>query len=277
MSQTAPPSPSAIDRQVSGALSSGDSLYRLDEKRLHALAPDLILTQDLCEVCSIDLRSVERVAASIAPRPEIVSLNPESFENVLDDLMIIGRAAELEHEAQSALVALRERFFRAADFVNPYAEKPRVLFLEWCDPPYVGGHWTPQLIERAGATHPLNPTRPMENAGAGAGGQMAHRLAGKSIRVDPSSITDVDPDEVIVCPCGVRLEDVPAHLASIEDEPWWRGLRAVKEGRVALVDGNQMFNRPGPRLVDAYQWLVGWLNDRPEAIPQNFPWARLSG
>ncbi len=281
--------PAEIDRQVSQALApkgqsqgSGDgsseaqsfdrSLYRLDVERLRDLAPDVILTQDLCDVCSIDLRTVHRVAAGMTPRPEVVSLNPQTFEGVLDDLMTIGRAVEREQQAGEALVGLRERFFRAADHVNAFTAPSPVLFLEWTDPPFVGGHWTPQLIERAGGRHDLNPTRAMENAGAGAGGQMAHRTAGKSMRVTPEAIAASAPEHVIVCPCGIALADMDRHLAPIAEQEWWRGLPAVKNGRVALVDGSQMFNRPGPRLVDAYEWLVGWLNDRPELIPAGFPW-----
>ena len=218
--------------------------------------------------------TVRRVAHQINPSPEVVSLNPESFEGVLDDVMTIGRAVGLESRAQEALVRLRERFFSAADYATVLADQPKVVFLEWVDPPFIGGHWTPQLIERAGARHPLNETVAMENAGAGSGAQMAHRLAGKSIRVPPESIAAIEPDALIVCPCGIRLDDIPSHLTHIEGEAWWRGLPAVRNGRVALVDGNEMFNRPGPRLVDAYEWLVGWLNDRPHLIPEGFPWAR---
>jgi len=268
--------PAAIDRQVSSALAQGRSLYRLDTGGLRRLRPDAIFTQDLCEVCSIDLETVRAVARDMQPSPLVVSLNPSSFEDVLDGLVRIGDAVGLGNGSREAVVALRERFFRAADFVNSFAEGPRVVFLEWTDPPFVGGHWTPQLIERAGASHPLNPTRPLPGAGAGAGAQMAHRVAGKSVRVTPEAIADAKPNAVIVCPCGVGLDAMGPHLAALEREAWWRDLPAVRRRRVALVDGSQMFNRPGPRLVDAYEWLVGWLNDRPEVIPPGFPWRALS-
>lgn len=284
--------PAEIDRQVSQALaaeagrsdpggdlaggeSSQRSLYRLDVERLRALAPDVILTQDLCDVCSIDLGTVRRAAAGLSPPARVVSLNPQTFEGVFDDLMTIGRAVGLEREAAETLVRLRERFFRASDYVNAFTAPAPVVFLEWTDPPYIGGHWTPQLIERAGGRHDLNQTRAMEGAGAGAGGQMAHRIAGKSLRVTPQAIAHARPEHVIVCPCGVPLKDIDRHLAPILTQSWWNELPAVQNGRVALVDGSQMFNRPGPRLVDAYEWLVGWLNDRPELIPEDFPWRAL--
>ena len=264
--------PVQIDREVSSALAAGESLYRLDTPRLHDLRTDLILTQDLCDVCSIDLAAVRAAAARMNPAPRVLSLNPHSFEDVLDDVMRIGEAVGLAGAARDALVGLRERFFRAADHVNAFAQRPTLLFLEWCDPPFVGGHWIPQLVERAGALHPLNPTVAMDGAGAGAGGQMAHRLAGKSLRVPPEMIERLRPDLVVVCPCGVGLGEVRRHLASVERADWWRSTPAVREGRVALVDGNHMFSRPGPRLVDAYEWLVAWINDVPGLIPEGFPW-----
>lgn len=270
--KTHPSDPAAIDREVSAALAAGRSLYSLDADRLRTLGPEVILTQDLCAVCSIDLHTVRQVASSIAPTPRVVSLNPQTFEDVLDDLLTVGEAVGLGAEARHAVVRLRERFFRAADHVNAFAHHPDLVFLEWADPLFVGGHWTPQLVERAGFAHPLNPTRPMPGAGAGAGGQMAHRTAGPSRRIEPDELIRAAPQAIIVCPCGIKLQDVRAHMHTLERQPWWPELPAVRAGRVALVDGNEMFNRPGPRLVDAYEWLVGWLNDRPELIPPGFPW-----
>lgn len=270
-----------VDRAVSDSLERGQSLYHLDADRLRDLAPDVILTQDLCEVCSIDLATVRRVAADMNPAPRVLSLNPQSFEDVLDDLARIGVAVGLEREAREALVALRNRFFSAADFVNPYEEARPVVFLEWIDPLFAGGHWTPQLIERAGGAHPLNPTAPMENAGMGAGGQWAHRLAGKSRRVEPADVVASAPEFLIVCPCGLDLDTTERELRAIAGADWFRALPAVRAGRVALVDGNQMFNRPGPRLVEAYEWLVWWLGgkrcDTLGARTEDFPWRAWSG
>lgn len=262
-----------VDRAVSKALASGESLYRLDADRLRRLRPDLIITQDLCEVCSIDLNAVRLAAESITPRPAVLSLNPNSFEDVLDDILRVGEAIGLADRARHEVVALRERFFHAADFVNPFADPPRVLFLEWTDPPFVAGHWTAQLVERAGGAHPLNPTAPLPRSGDGAGAQGAHRAAGRSFRADPARIVESAPDAVIICPCGLPLEAARAEFESLARQDWFRALPAWRAGRVALVDGNHMFNRPGPRLVDAYRWFVGWLNGRPELTPRDFPWS----
>lgn len=261
-----------VDRAVSRSLAEGTSLYRLDVDRLRALRPDLIITQDLCAVCSIDLDAVRRVAESLTPRPQILSLNPTTFEQVLDDALAIGRAVGLEREAFAAVVGLRERFFRAADHVNAMVDPVPCVFLEWTDPPFIAGHWTVQLLERAGAAHPLNPTSAMPGAGAGAGGQMAHRSAGHSRRVSEDELASVRAGAVIVCPCGLGLGQVRLEFEALRRRDWLRESPAWSRGKIALVDGNQMFNRPGPRLVDAYEWLVGWLNDRADLMPPDFPW-----
>ncbi len=262
----------AIDAIVTGSAHAGQSLYRLNAASLASLHPDLILTQDLCSVCSIDLESVRAVARTLDPRPRVLSLNPHTFEDVLDDLVRIGRAIGKEEEAERALPLLRNRFFSASDHVNAYTQPVRTLFMEWTDPVFVGGHWVPQLIERAGGRPVLNETVSMEGAGAGAGGQMAHRTAGPSRRVEIEEVVASAPEAVVVCPCGVDLDTAWGEVGGLMEHAWFRALPAVGSGRVAVVDGNQMFARPGPRLVEAYEWLVGWLNGVPGLIPEGFPW-----
>ncbi len=271
--RTAYTSPSDVDRQVSRSVSLGQSLYHLDSDRLRTLAPDLVITQALCEVCSIDLDTVRSAVRELDPEPVLLTLHPESMEDLYDDIMRIGAALGCESRAQHEVVRLRERFHEAADYVNPYTEPVNTLFLEWTDPPFVGGHWTVQLLERAGASHPLNPTAPLPGAGSGAGAQGAHRIAGKSVRVTPDEIVDAAPQAIIICPCGVPLDRVHDEADALAELDWFRSLPAFDAGRIALVDGNQMFNRPGPRLVDAFRWLVGWLNDVEHLMPEEFPWS----
>lgn len=263
-----------IDGQVRAALAAGEGLYLLDETRLRELAPDLIITQSLCSVCSIDLDAVRRVAETLENKPRLLALNPVSFEDVLDDVLKVGEAVGRIEEARRQLSWLRERFFRASDHVNGFTDPVPTLFLEWTEPMFVAGHWTAQLVERAGGFCPLNATTPMEGAGAGAGGQMAHRIAGPGKVVTREEVEAMDPRAVIVCPCGFGLERVRAEYSGLCAQTWWTRRRAVREGRVALVDGNQMFNRPGPRLVEAYEWMVGWINGVDSLIPAGFPWER---
>ncbi len=257
-----------IDRQVREALGSGPlnknvdhgndgspdaSLYALDVDLLRDLAPDVILTQDLCDVCSVDLNTVRRVAADMSPAPEIVSLNPTSVFDVFDDLLKVGDAVGLHHEAEVAMVGLRGRYWEAIDFVNPYLDGPVVAFLEWMDPLFAGGHWTPELIEAAGGRHSLN-----------AAGE-------RSRQINPEDLLEAMPERLIVCPCGYDLASINRELSTLTARKWWPLLPAVQDGGVALVDGSAMFNRPGPRLVDAMCWLVSWFNDRPELHPPEFP------
>lgn len=272
------PAPSAdIDRQVREAFQSGDSLYKLNAERLRALQPDVILTQDLCDVCSIDLATVRRVAAEMDPSPRLVSLNPMTLEGVLDDLLTIGEAVGRSEVAGAKVVELRGRLFRAQEYVNPYAEGPVVGWLEWTDPLFVAGHWIVQMIERAGGRHPLNEGVPKATSGAAAGPMMAERIAGKSRRVEIDEFVRTQPDAIVIAPCGLTLEQASAELDRLMAHAWFRALPAVRAGKVAVVDGNQMFNRPGPRLIDAFEWLTGWLNDRPELIPAGFPCRTMRG
>jgi iron complex transport system substrate-binding protein len=266
----------AIDHAVRDHLKAGEPLYTLDETRLRDLAPDVILTQDLCDVCSIDLKTVERLAQTMTPRPKVVSLNPQGIEDILDDLLRVGQAVGLESQAQAAMVDLRGRFHRAVDFTNPYADPIPVAFLEWTNPLFVAGHWTVQMLERAGASHPLNPTRIQDNAGAAAGPQVAQRVAGKSFRVTPEQLMESAPEFIFIAPCGFDMVATRAAAASLASQRWWRLLPAVRahtatNPRVFLIDGNQMFNRPGPRLADAFEWLVAILQGRPDLMPQGFP------
>jgi len=261
-----------IDRQVREALGAGESLYTLDTNRLAELRPDVILTQDLCEVCSIDLGTVRTVASRLDPPPRIVSLNPETVEDVFDDVLTVGRAIGFDAEASRLVVTLRNRLFAATEHINPYADPVNVAFLEWIDPLFVGGHWTPQLIERAGGMHPLNPCVAPDDAGAAAGPQQAWARAGKSVSVPAEVLAASKPEAIVICPCGLDLDRTRASARELAMQDWFRNLPATRARRVALVDGNQMFNRPGPRLVDAFEWLVGWLNDLPKLIPSDFPW-----
>lgn len=246
-----------IDAEVRAQADAGaQSLYFLDEARLRDLKPELILTQDLCEVCSIDLETVRRIAADMDPSPEILSLDPHDIFDVFDDLLKVGRATGHQREAEQAMVALRDAYWSAVDYVNPYVPGPEILFMEWIDPVFVGGHWTPGLIEKAGGRHTLNPS------------------GARSRQVSNEDILGLQPDRVIVCPCGLGLERIEEELDVLRNASWWNSIPAVSNGdsnALVMVDGNAMFNRPGPRLLDAFRWLVGWINDRPEIIPDDFP------
>ncbi len=270
--------PGAIDASVRASLGSGQSLYTVDEALLGSLRPDLILTQDVCRVCSIDLDAVQRLARTLPGPPRVVSLNPSTIEDVLDDLLRVAGALgpPWAERGDRAMVALRERLFRAEDFVNPYEDGPVVGFLEWTDPLFCAGHWTVQLIERAGGRHPWNTTSAKPDSGAALGPQRGARIAPASRAITARELAMASPEFLVIAPCGFSLEQSRACAKELAKQAWWAELPAVQRGRVAVVDGNQMFNRPGPRLVDAFEFLVGWLHGRPELIPAGFPWCVLA-
>ncbi len=259
-----------IDEHVRQAMAERLPLYTLDLQMLESLKPDVILTQDLCDVCTIDRASVASAAARLGAR--VVALKAETIEGVLDDALLLGREVGLESQAIATVAAWRERLFAAQERVDPYAYGPNVAFLEWTDPPFVAGHWTVQMIERAGGRLPLNPTSPVARAGAAAGPMQAERRAGKGRRLSIDELVESKPDRLVIAPCGLTLEQSAHSWWEMAREPRVRQLECVREGRVAIVDGNQMFNRPGPRLIDAFEWLVGWLQNRPEMMPPSFPW-----
>ncbi len=253
-----------IDRQVRETLGAGggQSLYTLNESLLAELAPDVILTQDTCDVCSVDLATVRSCAARLKRTPQVISLDPRDIFGMFDDLLRVGEAVGLKRQAQETMVRLRGEYWSAVDHVNPYVPAASVLVLEWTDPLFVAGHWTPGLVEAAGGRHPLNA------AGA------------RSRVVTPEEVIESMPERIMICPCGVPLYRIGAELRQLEATRWWGLLPAVAEApaatglldsRVALVDGTQMFSRPGPRLVEAFRFLVAWLQGRPELLPDAFP------
>lgn len=267
----------AIDKQVAQAVVDGQSLYTLNEDLLAELAPDLIITQDLCSVCSINLDSVKAIAQRLPSAPSVLTLNPHSVEDILDDIYRVGEAIGMTQQAMHEVVGLRQRMDRAEEHINPYDDGPVCGFMEWTDPIYIAGHWNVQLIERAGARHPLNEAVAKPGSGAAVGPQQAERLAGHSIAVPAEIFAATQPGHLVIAPCGLTLEQAIHETDTLfTRHEWFRRLPAVQNARVAVVDGNQMFNRPGPRIVDALEFMVGFLNDRPQLIPDGFPFRRWS-
>lgn len=260
--------PLATDRLVREVTASGQSLYTLDTGLLARLAPDLILTQDLCSVCSIDAASVRTAVEMIGERtgnqPKILSLNPLTVEDILDDVLRVGMAIGREADAEGLVMGLRTGLLEAQDWVTPFAGHGVVVgFLEWTDPLFVAGHWTVQMIERAGGVHPWNETIRASNAGAAAGPQQAQRSAGPSISVSSGAFAAAAPEIVVVGPCGYDLDRAEHAARELMAQDWFAALPAARAGRVIAIDGNAYFNRPGPRVVEAFRWLVGLVQGRP--------------
>lgn len=233
--------PGEIDRHVRASLHSGSSLYNLDSDLLERLNPELIVTQELCEVCAVSYHIVDRAARRLGGDPRIISLEPSSLEDVYANILTLGDLTSCRANAESLVASLRERVVRVEQRVAK-ADRPRILVLEWTEPPMSGGHWTPGLVELAGGV-PL-----LANPGA------------NSQTISWDAIAGADPDVIIVAPCGFGLDATRAAIERLAEVPQWAALRAVREGRVAAVDGNAYVNRPGPRLADTVEIFAGILH-----------------
>ncbi|MBC5810500.1 MAG: cobalamin-binding protein [Candidatus Eremiobacteraeota bacterium] len=220
-----------IDRHVRRSLHQGSSLYSLDADMLERLAPDVIVTQELCEVCAVSYEIVARAAKRLRGDPRIVSLEPSSLEDVYANIQTLGELTGTRVRAEEIVAGLQAREARLLADVNG-KPRPRTLILEWTDPPMSGGHWTPGLVETAGG-EPL-----LANPGA------------NSQVVEWDAIAAADPDVVIAAPCGFGLPATLRAVADLEEVPQWRDLRAKRERRAFAMDGNAYVNRPGPRLLD---------------------------
>jgi len=229
-----------IDRHVRRSLHAGSSLYHLDADLLEELAPHLIVTQELCTVCAVSYEIVDRAVRRLRGDPRLLSLEPSSLDDVLATIEHLGQLTGRIDGARALLASLRERIAALRSRTSAGGH-PRVLVLEWTDPPMSGGHWTPGLVELAGAIPVL--------ADPGANSRV----------LEWETIAREDPDHVVVGPCGFDLERTRTAIAHLDENATWRDLRAVREGRVHPIDGNAYLNRPGPRLVDTAEIIAAMI------------------
>jgi iron complex transport system substrate-binding protein len=233
--------PSQVDRLVTDSLSGGEPIYRLDDVAVRELRPDLVLSQDLCAVCAVPSGHVNEALAVLGCTAEVLSLDPGSLEEVLDCVEAVGRATGAESVADDVRRGLRQRLETVAAAVES-VDPPRTFALEWSDPPFNGGHWVPEMIERAGGEPILGcPGTP-------------------SVRVSWGQIAEAAPEVVVFMPCGYDLERAAAEAGdTLLDRPEFVGV-----DRFFAVDANAYFSRPGPRLVDGVENLAAALH--PESI-----------
>lgn len=228
-----------IDRQVKSLLARSLSIYAVDAQLLQELQPDLILTQTQCEVCAVSLRDVEQaLCAMVGAQPRVVAVEPNalddiwtSFRQIAEALGIADRGEQLIRQSQSRLAAIGRR-------VSELSARPGVACIEWIDPLMAAGNWVPELVEIAGGTN----------------------LFGEAGKHSPwmtwGELVARDPEVIVVLPCGWDIARSKVEIQRLSSRPEWRDLRAVRTGRVALTDGNQYFNRPGPRVVESAEILA---------------------
>ena len=229
----------SIDRHVRSGIHEGSSIYHLDGALLERLEPDLIVTQELCEVCAVSYDRVTSAVRRLRGDPRIIALEPCSFAEVLDTIRTLGSLTGHEGEAGSLAANLDQR----ASGLRARARRelpvpPRLLFLEWSDPPFAPGHWTPDLLEMLG----IRSTIEFPYAPARA--------------VSWEEIAASDPDCIAIAPCGFDLPKARRAVADLDRYAAWRDLRAVADGRVIILDGNAYFNRPGVRLLEGAEMLL---------------------
>lgn len=236
-----------IDRAVRDAMLEHGTVYALDAERLESLDPDVVLTQAVCEVCAVPTAGVEETIARLGVSPEVVSLDAHTIEEILDSIGTVGRAAGAVHAAGDVVAGLRARMERVAE-ATAGATRPRVLAIEWLDPPFAPGHWVPGMIERAGAECLL-----------GEAGRPSREVAWEDV-------AGLDPDALLIMPCGYGLEASRADADAHADRLAAVAPRAIAAGRAWVVDGSAYFNRSGPRVVTGVEILAGLLHpDRFEA------------
>ncbi len=238
----------AIDMAVKDRLRKALSIYEVDAKRLAELAPDVVITQTQCDVCAVSPADVERALCDWADRSvNIVALSPGNLADVWSDFGRVAVALGVPERGDDVVSALQQRMPSVAP-----AHRPTLVTVEWIEPLMTAGNWMPELVHMAGGVQALGE-------------------AGKhSPFIDWQQLVDVDPDVLLISPCGFSIDRTMNELPQLTDKPGWNQLRAVRANRVFIADGNAYFHRPGPRLVDSAHILAKLLGDAPQAEGPGF-------
>src|SRR5580704_18203856 len=230
--------PAEIDRLVRDFVSKGESPYAVHAQILEELAPNLIVTQDLCHVCAASPDDLATVLSRFDRRPEVLCLNPQDLGDVWRDILWVGEETGHSARAQSILEKIGLRLGEIELEVESTRERPSVALLEWLQPFYVGGHWVPEMITRAGGVDVIGKART------------------PSYRVTPQEVIQAAPDVIFVAPCGYNKEQAREEYLSMEFPEDWSRIPAVQNGRVFAFDANAYVSRPGPRLVTGIEAMA---------------------
>ena len=237
-----------IDVAVTERLRDGLSLYRVEEALMRDIAPDLILTQDLCQVCAPSGNEVSQLLKSLPTKPQVLWLTPKSLEQIFDNLRELGEATGRSATAETLIAEGRARLGKIDAATRSLVSRPRVFCMEWMDPVYCCGHWVPEMVRIAGGVDRLG------------------REGADSVRIPWNDVLQWKPEVLIVMPCGFDLGKTVAQAHQLKAYPGWDDLPAVRDGRVYAVDANSYFARPGPRVVEGTELLAHLL------YPELFEW-----
>ena len=240
-----------IDVAVTDLASRGERIYEVDRSVLGAARPDLVITQQLCEVCAISFEDVQAAVVQLEVPPRIISLDPSSLSDVLSDVEAVGEATGTSAQAAELTRTLNERIEAVATKTSHGAPAKKVACIEWLDPLIVAGHWIPEMVQMAGGVDIL--------AEPGAA----------SRRITFDELAAGDPDVLVLMPCGMGVDRAVEELSLLDGLDRWEHLRAVRQGAVFAVDAGAMFSRSGPRLVDGLELLARLIH--PEAFPGPLP------
>jgi iron complex transport system substrate-binding protein len=243
--------PADIDRHIHAARHAGSSIYRLDEALLAALEPDLIVTQELCDVCAVAYGEVQRAVRRLPGEVPVLSLEPRSLEDICASVEEVGAATGSNEGAARCAAEMRATIARIAALDAPDPQ-PRVVCIEWTDPIMVGGHWVPEMVRIAGGIDTLGvPGEPSRYARW-------------------SEVAASRPDFMVLMPCGFDLEHSQALVPTMTSRPGFDELSCASDGGVIAVDGSAYFNRPGPRIVDGLEILATAFRAQPDTlVPQD--------
>ncbi|HWV99428.1 MAG TPA: cobalamin-binding protein [Candidatus Acidoferrum sp.] len=231
-------SPREIDVTVSERIRSGASLYQVDERLLQEVAPNLILTQNLCQVCAPSGNEITQVLKALRPVPKILWFTPKSLAGIEENLRELGKATGRSDEAKKVISAGRARLEKVTVLTGVASTRPRVFCMEWVDPVYCSGHWVPEMVELAGGVDALS------------------RKGTDSVRMAWEDVVNWGPEVLIISPCGFDLAGASEQALQLFARPGWKDLPAVRQNRVYAVDANSYFARPGPRVVAGVELLA---------------------
>jgi iron complex transport system substrate-binding protein len=237
-----------IDAAVTERLRRGLSLYETDEDLIRAIAPDLILTQDLCQVCAPSGYEVSQLLQTLPNKPQVLFLTPKSIEQIFDNLLELGAATDRLRRAEELIASGRERLEKIAAATRKIGDRLRVFCMEWLDPVYCSGHWVPEMVQIAGGRDELG------------------RAGTDSIRIPWKDVLRWAPEALVIMPCGFGIEKAATQAQQLFAYLGWSDLPAAKRNRVYAVDANSYFARPGPRVVEGTELLAHLLH------PDLFEW-----
>jgi iron complex transport system substrate-binding protein len=247
-----------IDHAVRSQLDGHGSIYDLDEAQLRALEPDLILTQELCEVCAVSYRAVEQATRMFSADVDVVSLEPNTIADILATIRTVGQLTGTDARAEALVAELATRLDAVTLALADVQRRPRTLVLEWLEPPFAPGHWVPEQIACAGGDHTFG------NAGAPSRTTTAEEIRGYA------------PEVIVLAPCGYYTEDTLRELPRARLPQGWPELPAVREGNVWAVDATSYFSRPGPRIVDGAEILAQIIHPQRFGAPDGHLAIRVS-